>query len=113
MITYKFSKALIKNVNDEQWDGVQALISEPSAIMIYDQEVAEPRTLIALGACLQTAGVGQLRTHVYHSCQEEHPVKVVDGLAVGTCPSCKGKFTEESTMYDLELLIKYCIELVE
>ena len=113
MITYKFSKGLIKNVNDEQWAGVQSLVSGPSAIMIYGQAVAEPRTLIALGACLQTAGVGLLRTHVYHSCQDEHPVKIVDGLAVGSCPSCNEEFTEESTMYDLELLIKYCVELVD
>jgi len=113
MITYQFSKSLINNITTEQWDGVQSLISEPRAIMVYNQEVAEPRTLIALGSCLQNVGVGQLRTYVYHSCQDEHPVKIIDGLAVGDCPMCKGEFAEDNTTYDLELLIKYCVELVD
>lgn len=80
--------------------------------MIYEHE-KQAKALIALGACLNADGLGIMRMHVYHVCQED-PVLLQQfghGFAVGECPMCKLKFYEDEVQYELELIVKYNIKL--
>jgi hypothetical protein len=111
-ITIPFSKSLIKDMDDYEWDGVQELVKEPASILVYAHE-NQAKALIAMGTILNANGMGLMRMHVYHTCQED-PVLLQnfgEGFASGECPMCNETFYEEDVEYDLELIVKYNIKI--
>ncbi len=113
-VTVPFSKSTITNLEESEWDGVQELIKEPASIMVYAHE-EQAKALLAIGSCLNTNGTGIVRMHVYHNCQEDPVIlqKFGEGFVSGDCPMCNEKFYEEDVEYDLELITKYNIKLID
>jgi len=111
-ITIPFSKSKITSLDDSEWEGVQELIKRPASIMIYEHD-KQAKALIAIGGALNAEGLGIMRMHIYHRCQDD-PVLLQEfnnGFATGECPICLGDFYEDDVEYDLELIVKYNIKL--
>jgi hypothetical protein len=111
MITIPFSKNTL-NLEPSEWEGVQELVKQPASIMIYSHE-DQAKTLLALGICLSSTGLGFMRMHVYHTCQED-PILLQDfetGFVEGECPICNNYLEDDDVEYDIELVVKFNIKL--
>lgn len=113
---YRLSKSRINGISDDEWEAIQKLVTLPSTLMVYGEETVHHKPLMRVSMLLAIDGIAQWRLHVYHSCSEDIVAlrEWEDGLGYGEpCPSCNEPFKEDDTLYALEVIVKYPVDIVE
>ena len=113
---YRLSRSRVNGISDKEWDAIQKLIATPTIIMVYGEETVTYKPLMRVSILLSIDGIAIWRLYVYHNCSED--ITSIrdweDGLGYGEeCPNCSEVFKEDDTLYSLEVITKYPIEIVE
>ena len=113
---FKLSKKIFKNIFDDEWNVINNLIKNPSCIMVYDTPNVRSKSLVAISLYLEEAKAARLRLYVYHDCSKEiiYIRDWSDGFGYDTkCPTCHTYFTEDNTLFELEAMTLFPIEIIE